>query len=207
MPTINSRFYIEEDKSKIIYASIENIKRSLKSIYNNKKVKFFVTGITSDDTNREYGRVTHQVKHNPYFNVKVTSLNDDDTSYNSFALNKYGYYPKKLINGYYYGFHLRPVNLSVEVTFCTNDYAQILDYCQHYMTNKKEATYTLKTNDDSGVEIVIKVLLDKDIAIPDKDLGAGDDYKVSCNLTVKTYTGFLMKTPELEKKETIVEFM
>jgi len=206
MPTINSRFYIEEDKSKIIYASIENIKKSLKGIYNNKKVKFFVVGVSSDDTNREYGRVTNQTKHTPYFNVKVESIARDENSYNSFVLNKYGYYPKKLINGYYYGFHLRPVNLNVTVTFNTSDYAQVLDYGQHYMTNKKEATYALKAADESGVEIMIQVLLDDTINMPDKDLAADGIYKVTNSLTVKTYTGFLMKTPELEKKESIVEF-
>lgn len=201
MSTVNSLFYIKKDNSKILIASIEAVKSSLRKIYD---CEVSVVGISSDDVNRELGRVNQQTKSYPYFTVKPVSVEDNRSSYNSFALAKLGTTPIRAKDSYFYRHHLRPVILTCEIGYFTQDYSQVLDYQQQIMFNVKEATIKITSSDKSSFKI--KVYPDvSSLSIPDKDLGSGACYEVRSNLIIHTYVGIKTKTPELKNIEYNIE--
>jgi hypothetical protein len=203
MSTVNSNFYIKKDSSKILVTSIEAVKSALRKMYD---CEVNILGVTSEDVNRELGRVTKQTKSYPYFNIRPVSIEENKSSYNSFALAKLGCTPIKNSDSYFYGYHLRPVILTCEISYFSQDYSQVLEYQQQLMFNVKEATVKITSQDKYSIRIKMYPEV-SNTSLPDKDLDSGNCYEIKNNLIIHTYAGILTKTPELTKPSYSIEFL
>lgn len=204
MPTINSRFYLYSGESPILKASYEFIKKMLAKISGIQDIPV-VGSSEASDINRELGRVTQDIKKYPYINIMPTQIEDNPDSYNQFTLKKYGNEPMLGKDNYWYTFHLRPCLLTFTCAFYTQDFSQALNFMANWHFNSREGTFKLKTRE--GFEVDITVNIEPTANFPERDFGTGNPLRVETTFTLKTYTGYIYKVPNLDKVEKRSQFV
>lgn len=194
MPTINSRFYIKSSESPIFVKSYEALRTILQRVYGEKIT--IIGTLDENDINRELGRTTLDTSSYPYIMVTPTNMTTNDESYNDFALKKYGTEPKQHTDGYWYTFHLKPVRVTVTVSFFSQSFSDCLKFMSNWSFNSREGTFKLNTK--SGISFDIHVDIQGDLNFPTRDLTEGSPLKVTGTLILDTYVGEIYKSPTLK---------
>lgn len=200
MATVNSRYNADGKIANILLYSIQQFKEELFNIYQVKdKENIPVVSGSGSDINRELGRTQKNISYQKYFTIIPASVEEATDSYNSFASKKYsnGLMPNKTEDpDYYYKFSLTPVICTLNLSFFAQSFADIIEFSDYWISNKREGTFQLCLAD---LKIDIRVDTEPTVSFSDKDLSNGDFYKVDTIVKLSTYVGSIYKTSAIKQ--------
>ena len=193
MPVVNSRYNIKKN-SNFLLESIRNFKNKLLDIYPVDK-NLPVLGISNDDTNRELGRTQKDLTQQKYITVTVASVEENADFYSPFSSKKYGVEFINGGNGYVYKMSLVPVICTLNISFFSQSYADLIEFADYWIYNKQAGNFQLKIGSQP---FDIQVQLETTLSFSGKDLSSGNPFKVETVAKLFTYCGLIEKSPEIE---------
>ena len=184
----------------LIEASWSGVCESLRSLYsansgiNSKNIDVFGTPDPDD-----YAYLQQQkggVLEYPVIAVTLSQVNNDVGSFNTSVMRKHGVtvgWAKNRVD--YLMLKASPTELSFSVTLITDDMKTLLAMVSRWMSNELWG-FTLRYDEWSTK---IKVLADKNLAIPNRVPGSDGSrqFRLTSTLRASTYAGFLYKVPSI----------
>ena len=191
----------------LIEASWNGVCESLRSLYsiksgiNGKNIDVF--GTPDPDDFAYLQQQKGSLLEYPVITVTLGQVASDVGSFNASVMRKHGVtvgWAKDRVN--YLMLKSTPTELSFTVTLVTDDMKTLLAMVSRWMSNELWG-FTLSYDEWSAK---IKVLADKNLAIPSRMIGSDGSrqFRLASTLRVSTYAGFIYRVPAIRTVETTV---
>jgi len=144
----------------------------------------------------------------PVIGVSIMQVEPNTGSFNPTAMRQHGY-PMQVddTRDYWIMAKVAPVLMTFQATFLTDDILTMLRMIDRWMSTENLA-FTLAT-ESTKLSFKIKLTMDKTVTVPTPAPGAGgsDQFKLTTNLKVEAYSGFLWRCPSIRVIEHTVNIL